>query len=142
ADACSCADGLSGRGYGSVRAGDGGGLGAPTSAGLALLQGPAHPVRAVSPGTSSHESPVYAIAHDSRGRTWIAGESGLAILDGDQRVALSHLPAALANETSWTLVPDPRGSMWVGTRRDGVLRVDVDTGQVLERHAAGEDVRS
>lgn len=164
-DRYSAEDGLPGHGTWAILCDDEGRVWVGTSAGLALLQQPVPVARAVPadrPGAALPvEIPVYAVAQEMRGRTWLASEAGLAIVehdwsdlpdrthrqDGDQDRPLTrpprpHLPPEVTGETVWALQPDPAGYLWVGTRRDGALRLDTATGVVRARYAAGSDVPS
>jgi signal transduction histidine kinase/streptogramin lyase len=136
------ADGLPGHGVWAVLCAEEDRVWAATSAGLVLLQGQAPLARAVPSAVGGDDIPAYAIAHDTRGRTWVASESGLAVFDGERRLTLPSLPPALTRETCWSLQPAADGTMWVGTRRDGVWRLHPDTGLVLDRYAEGRDVPS
>lgn len=79
--------------------------------------------------TALAELPVHHLFYDSRQRLWVAGQTGLSVLEKGQVV---QRPAAgrLQERTIHAFHQGRNGELWVGTAEDGVWvgREDEDTG--------------
>ncbi|MCM1022146.1 MAG: response regulator [Muribaculum sp.] len=75
---------------------------------------------------------VNSIAEDARGNVWVATEDGLNRWDGKQfhvfRPSNSGLSASELNCV--VRLPDDDGHIWVGSQRDGVCCVDIESGEI------------
>ena len=86
-------------------------------------------------GDSAASNRVNALAKDRLGRLWAGSDGGLFrmdVMDGSRgfvRVELRHPSRAEDHLQIWTMLEDPEGSMWVGTKF-GLARV-LPTNQVI-----------
>ncbi len=96
-----------------------------------LAAGPAIAVRRFDTRDGLSQNTVNAIARDDLGFLWFASDSGLNRFDGRR---FAPPPAAIAAELDGfaiTALAADGAILWVGTRRDGVKRVDLRREQVV-----------
>lgn len=72
---------------------------------------------------------VQSLAEDVDGKIWIGVVGGLFVLDGENIRDLSAITGS--NPTIWTIHAASDGTVWLGTERDGVLKVGHE--QIVER---------
>ncbi len=73
---------------------------------------------------------VYAIAQDSQGFMWFGTEEGLNCYDGytvEMFTPDPNNPNSISGTTPTALLVDRAGSLWIGTRGDGVNKLDLRT---------------
>ncbi len=76
---------------------------------------------------------VFALAADARGRVWIGGERGLDRFD-PRDGTIVHVPLTGGHPGTVTITSlriDPGGTLWIGSWRGGIGRLDTETGKLL-----------
>lgn len=73
---------------------------------------------------------VFDMSQDKLGRVWMATEGGLHCWDGYRFTVYDTKNSGIANNELNTVLADHDGvHVWVGTRRDGLCRLDTRTGE-------------
>lgn len=88
---------------------------------------------------------VWAILQDRRGFLWFATPNGLSRYDGYEFVNFEHEPdnpRSLTSNYTTLLLQDAADAIWVGTRADGLNRLDPATGMVQRFHHQPNDSNS
>ena len=85
---------------------------------------------------------VQSLAEDQSGRIWVGAVGGLFVMDGG--TIRDVTPIIGSNPTIWTISTEPDGTVWLGTERDGIIKIKGE--QVIERLTtanglAGNDVK-
>ncbi len=75
---------------------------------------------------------VYALLEDSKGKLWIATDSGLNVLDPERGIISSFFhhpgnPATVADNAVQVLAEDSKGNIWIGGYNNGVSIYHPDT---------------
>lgn len=86
--------------------------------------------RSVEDGLS--QVAVQGIVQDQQGFIWMGTQQGLNRFDGYDFVNFYHDsadPTSLSDDFIWALHADAAGSIWVGTNRGGLNRLDPQTGK-------------
>ncbi|MFT3744652.1 MAG: two-component regulator propeller domain-containing protein [Pyrinomonadaceae bacterium] len=85
---------------------------------------------------------IQSLAEDQSGRIWIGAVGGLFVMDGERIRDVTGIIGS--NPTIWTINAEPDGTIWLGTERDGIIKIKGE--QVVERLTtdnglAGNDVK-
>jgi len=75
---------------------------------------------------------VEDIFQDSRGNLWICSRSGLYLLNNNEFDSYPLRSSSEKNEDIWTrsMIEDKRGDLWIATERNGVYKLEYDTGDI------------
>jgi ligand-binding sensor domain-containing protein/signal transduction histidine kinase len=80
---------------------------------------------------------IFSMYEDSQGTFWVGSKRGLAIFDKETQTFIEHefgeLYAFNGNIID-AILEDKDGSLWVGTFDDGLKRINLKTGEVIQYH--------
>ncbi|MDE6099131.1 MAG: hypothetical protein K2G24_09610 [Muribaculaceae bacterium] len=76
---------------------------------------------------------LWVLALDGQGRLWVGGSS-LSVFDRQNNTF--RLIAECRHAQINSIADDPSGNLWVATRDNGLLEIDKNSGEVIDRHSS------